>query len=100
MSGCVKWTSPHLHITTSPDSSLLLRRLLRRVVLEIVEVQQGVEQHVELAEVLPPIARVAGKQDDASLSFGLIDDRRPVPDFGRSAHQTAQYVLVSSGIPH
>src|SRR5215217_3181992 len=36
---------------------------LLRLRLDVVEVQNGVEQQVELAEVLPAIARVPGEQD-------------------------------------
>src|SRR5579871_114630 len=35
---------------------------------EIVKIQYGVEQHVELAEVLPSIARVSRKQNYASFT--------------------------------
>src|SRR5262245_18116123 len=44
------------------------RRRLRRLALDVVEVQYRVEQHVELAEVLPPVARIPGEQDHPPLS--------------------------------
>ena len=68
--------------------------------LDVVEVQHGVEQQVELAEVLPPVARVAREHDDAPLARRLIDDRRPIPDLVRAAHQAAEHVIVAAGVTH
>src|SRR6185436_18463370 len=41
---------------------------LLRVRLDVVEVQDGVEQQVELAELLPPVTRVSREDDHASFS--------------------------------
>jgi len=44
------------------------RRWLWRLGLDVVEVQHRVEQHVELAEVLPPVARIPGEHNHPPLS--------------------------------
>src|SRR5438552_1106176 len=52
----------------SANSARSRRRLSAGSCREIVVVQHHVEQHVELAEVLPPVTRIPREQDDAALA--------------------------------
>src|SRR5450432_723443 len=60
---------------------LLLRHRHRRRLREMVEVQNRVRQHIELAQVLPPVARVGRKQHHPALSHRCVDDRRTPAGF-------------------
>src|SRR5439155_2569655 len=79
---------------------LRTRRRARRVGFDVVVVQHGVEQQVELAEILPPVTRIPRKQTHAALAARLIDDGRAVADLVGAAHHPAQHVLVAARISH
>ena len=75
-------------------------RLRRRRSGEVVVVHDGVEEHVELAVILPAIAGVAGEEDDRPLFHRHIDDRGAVLDLCRTLHESAQHIGVAPGILH
>jgi hypothetical protein len=63
-------------------------------------VEHGVEQHPELAVVLPPVAGIGGEQHEAALSDRRLHDRRLVADLGRAAHQSVEDRVVAADEAH
>src|SRR5581483_1954911 len=67
---------------------------------QIVEIQHRVEQHPELAQILPPIARIRGKQYYTPFSHRNVDDGRSVANLVCALHQAAQNGLVATWESH
>jgi len=77
------------------------RRRLRSASGQIVPVHQRVEDHVELAVVLPTVDGIIGEQHDAALAgeaTGHVDCEGTETDLVGAFHQTAQDRFVAANI--
>ena len=77
-----------------------MRRRSGGIIGRLLVIQNGVEEHAELAEVLPAIAGVGGEQDDAALAHGDVDNGGLVFDFVSAFHEAAEDVVVAAGELH
>src|SRR5215475_1704749 len=62
--------------------------------------QDGVEEHRELAVVLPAVTRIGRKKDYAAFARWNVNNRGAVAGFGDAAHQSAQNRFVRAGESH
>src|SRR5580704_7599820 len=66
----------------------------RRWLWKIVEVQNRIGQHVELAEILPAITGICSEQQHSSLPDGYVDDSRTSARLSDALHESAQNGFV------
>src|SRR5579871_3382461 len=89
---------PHRSRSALLESAALgLRRLLW---CDVVEVQNRVKQHPELADILPSVARIRREHQHLAFAYRNVDNRGAIANLVGALHETAHHALIASRKAH